>query len=123
MAVRRVFKMADLKRHCPAPGVCGQPIFGERSMIALVEFAPNAVAPSHTHPQEQIGIVTQGVQLLTIEGETYEVGAGDGYFIPSGVEHGSIAGPEGSTCIEVFQPIREDYWRAAQGMDAAAPFT
>jgi quercetin dioxygenase-like cupin family protein len=91
------------------PGFTARPLFGEHVMVNLVELAPNAVVPLHSHPHEQLGIVLRGLQVLVLDGEEHHLGPLDGYAIPGGVEHSAWFGPEGATVLDVFQPVREDY--------------
>ena len=48
-----------------------------------------------------------------------ELKAGDTYIIPSHVEHGAAAGPDGATVVDVFAPIRED-WDKLERLEPAA---
>jgi quercetin dioxygenase-like cupin family protein len=92
-----------------APGVSGTPLFGAGAMLNLIEFAPGATVPLHSHPHEQLGIVLRGMQALVVDGVARELGPMEGYVLPGGVEHSAYCGPEGATVIDVFQPVREDY--------------
>ena len=99
-------------------GVVGRPLFGERAMINLIEFEPNAVVPAHSHPHEQLGFVLRGVQVLIVDGVEHALGPMEAYVLPGGVEHAARAGAEGATVVDVFQPVREDYkerWEALSG--------
>jgi quercetin dioxygenase-like cupin family protein len=96
-------------------GVMGRPLFGDRAMINLIEFEPEAVVPLHSHPHEQLGVVLRGVQILIVDGVERPLGPMECYVLPGGVEHAARAGPEGATVVDVFQPVREDYrerWEA-----------
>jgi quercetin dioxygenase-like cupin family protein len=92
-----------------APGVTGQPLFGEGAMINLIEFEPGAIVPAHSHPHEQLGLCLRGSQVLVLDGVEHACGPMEGYVIPGGVEHSARCGPDGATVIDVFQPVREDY--------------
>ena len=46
---------------------------------------------------------------MRIGEELLELHAGDTYVIPSHVEHGAAAGPDGATVTDVFAPIRGDW--------------
>ena len=91
-------------------GVVGRPLFGEGAMLNLIEFEPGAEVPSHSHPHEQLGICLRGFQMLVVEGVEHPLRPMDAYFLPGGVEHSGYAGPEGALVLDVFRPIREDYW-------------
>ena len=92
-----------------APGVMLRTMWGDRVMMSMVEVAPKAVVPNHTHPHEQAGLVLQGEFEFTIGGETKWVRPGDAYVIPGGVEH-SLVGSDGwSLVLDIFSPPREEY--------------
>lgn len=117
-----VVRLSEAEPFVLVQGISGRAIFGERSMVSVVEFDPDAAAQLHSHPQEQVGVVTRGEQVLVIDGSTYRLVEGDAYFIPGGVPHSAVAGPEGCTCIEAFQPIRQDYVQFAEGREVV-PFS
>ena len=78
-------------------------------MLSIVEIAPRAVVPIHSHPHEQAGVMLQGEFDLTVGGETRRMKPGDAYVIPGGVEH-SVLGSDGwALALDVFSPPREDY--------------
>jgi quercetin dioxygenase-like cupin family protein len=102
-------RLTDVKPFELAPGVTGQPLFGEGAMVNLIEFEPGAVVPLHSHPHEQLGLCLRGTQVLIVDGVEHACGPMNGYVIPGGIEHSAYCGPEGATVIDVFQPVREDY--------------
>lgn len=61
----------------------------EREVIqVLVEFAPGALAPEHSHPGEEIVYVVQGSLEYEVEGKPpVTLKAGDVLFIPAGAIH------------------------------------
>lgn len=61
----------------------------DREVIqVLVEFAPGAAAPSHSHPGEEIAYVVEGVLEYTLKGQApVTLKAGEALFIPSGIPH------------------------------------
>lgn len=94
-----------------APGVTLRTMWGDRIMMSMVEIAPHAVVPMHSHPNEQAGVVMQGEFQFTIGGETKTLRQGDAYLIPGGVEH-EVKGSDGwSMALDIFSPPREDYKR------------
>ena len=95
--------------HELVPGVRMQPLFGDAAMLNMIELGPGAVVEEHSHPHEQLGLVVDGVLLLTIDGVEHRLPAGHGYQIRGGVLHAARA--EGGRCrvLDVFHPIREDY--------------
>jgi len=92
-----------------APGVMLRPMWGDKVMMSVVEVAPKAVVPNHTHPHEQAGLVLQGEFEFTIGGETKWMKQGEAYIIPGGVAH-SLVGLDGwSLILDIFSPPREEY--------------
>jgi quercetin dioxygenase-like cupin family protein len=101
----RQFELAD--------GVTAKPLFGEGTMLNLVELEPKATVARHSHPHEQLGVVLQGSMTLVVEGEDHVLEEMDAYALPGGIEHEGIAGPQGALVLDVFRPVREDYRQAA----------
>ena len=92
-----------------APGVQARTFWGERMLVAVVDLAPNAVVPLHSHPHEQSGIVLDGELELTVADESRLLQTGQVYMIPGGVEHRASAGPAGAKVADIFSPVREEY--------------
>jgi unsaturated pyranuronate lyase len=102
-------RFEDVRPFSLAEGVSGRPLFGEGAMLNLIEFEPGAVVPLHSHEHEQLGIVLRGMQALVVDGVAHELGPMEGYVLPGGVPHSAYCGPEGSTVLDIFRPVREDY--------------
>ena len=100
---------SEIGRRELAPGVTLRVMWGEKIMMSLVEIAPKAAVPVHTHPHEQAGVVPQGEFDFTIGGETKRLRQGDAYLIPCGVEHGLVGSEGWSLALDIFSPPREDY--------------
>ena len=100
---------SQVKRRELAPGVTLRTMWGDKIMMSMVEIAPNAVVPTHSHPHEQAGIVLQGEFEFTIGGEVKKLRQGDAYVIPGGVEHGVVGSDGWSMALDIFSPPREDY--------------
>lgn len=92
-----------------APGVTAKIASGERMMLSLVTFAPDAVVPKHSHPHEQMGFMVSGTLEFTIADETRVVSGSGMVFVPGGVPHAAKAGPGGAVALEVFSPPREEF--------------
>ena len=101
--------VADLEPIVLADGIRARAVKGERMTMAVVDLAPNAISPEHAHENEQLGFVIRGAMTMRIGDEMLELHAGDTYVIPSHVEHGAAAGPDGATVTDVFAPIRADW--------------
>lgn len=93
----------------PLPGVALRTFWGERMLMSLVDLAPGAVIPEHSHPHEQVGMMLRGEMRLTIAGEARLVKPGDIYIVPGGVVHSVVMGDCAAQCIEAFAPVREEY--------------
>lgn len=93
----------------PAPGFLVHAVSGQRLTLSHVTLKPNAKAPLHTHPHEQMGIILKGEFEMTIGDETRLLKAGDMYHVPSNVTHGGTTNAKGALILDVFSPPREDY--------------
>jgi quercetin dioxygenase-like cupin family protein len=102
--------LRDLRPVVLADGVAARAVNGERMTMAVVDLQPNAVVSEHKHENEQLGFVIRGSMTMRVGDDVLELHAGDTYTIPSNVEHGAAAGPDGATVTDVFAPIRAD-WR------------
>jgi quercetin dioxygenase-like cupin family protein len=91
------------------PGVVVRTFWGQQMLVSLVDLAPGAIVPSHSHPHEQFGMLLRGELRITIASETQQLKVGAIYIAPGGAEHSVIAGPEGAQLIEAFSPVREEY--------------
>lgn len=96
-------------QHNIFPGVDIHTMAGERMMLSLVEFQPDAVVEAHSHPHEQMGMLLAGRARFIVGGEEKELGPGDMYRIPGGVIHKVIALTEPVKALDFFCPVREDY--------------
>lgn len=112
--------VAELEPIQLADGIKARAVNGERMTMALVDLAPNAISPEHRHENEQLGFVVRGSMTMRIGDEVLELHAGDTYAIPSEVEHGAAAGPDGCTVTDVFAPIRAD-WETRERLEPAKP--
>ena len=90
-------------------GVTAKIVCGEKIMLSLVTFAPNAVVPTHSHPHEQMGMMVSGTMELTIAGETRVFSGNELFLVPGDVPHAVVAGPGGAVALDAFSPPREEY--------------
>jgi quercetin dioxygenase-like cupin family protein len=91
------------------PGVTLRTFWGDKMLLALIDLAPGAVIPPHSHPHEQAGTLVSGEMEMTVGGETRTVRVGDVYIVPGDVVHSVAVGPAGAQAVEVFAPAREEY--------------
>jgi unsaturated pyranuronate lyase len=111
----RILRLDAVDHFALAAGVRARALFGDSTMLNLVELDPGAVVPEHAHPHEQMGIVVSGEIVMIFDGVERPCHAMDAMHIPSGVVHGAYAGPEGAVVLDVFVPIREDFRALADG--------
>ncbi len=62
-----------------------------RMEITKISFPKGQGAESHRHAEEQVMYVLDGRLRVTLEGEEYEVAAGQATFNPSNAEHAVVA--------------------------------
>ena len=86
-------------------------VLAESPELMLVEFAfaATGVGAPHSHPHVQSTFVKSGRFAFTVAGETFEVGPGDAFVIPSNAVHGcrALGGP--GVLIDTFTPRRDDF--------------
>ena len=91
------------------PGIKVRIMHGENIMMMLVDIAPNAIVPTHTHQNEQAGRVLSGSFKLIIDKKEHILKEGDHYLIPSNVPHSAHGTESNSLALDIFSPPREDY--------------
>jgi quercetin dioxygenase-like cupin family protein len=77
-------------------------------MIAHVYLAKGAIVPEHSHHNEQITYVLEGLLRFTLGDETIDVAAGEVLTIPAHVPHRAEA-LEDTLDVDVFHPPRQDW--------------
>lgn len=83
---------------------------GQKMMMVLTATLPGEAMPTHSHPQEQIGMVYTGRAMLRIGREEKIVQEGDFYCIPGNVPHSdTVLGDEPFVMLDIFYPRREDF--------------
>lgn len=83
-------------------------ITGENAQLCLM-YLEYGEKTDHNHPHEQVGYITEGSVALTIDGVTEVLYPGDGYHIPSHVQHGfEVLEKEGLRFLEIFSPVKQE---------------
>ena len=59
----------------------------ENCDVLFASYPAGTVIEAHTHATENVGVITKGELLLTMDGETKIVGAGEWYHVPAEKEH------------------------------------
>lgn len=95
----------------PQPGVTRRIIArGGNMMLVHVTFEKGTVAPVHQHVHEQLSYIVSGSFEYTMGGQTYQLKAGDSYYVVPNEGHG-IRALEDSVILDIFTPQREDFLR------------
>lgn len=102
----RVQRAQDLSRFPLVDGIAIRPVLGARLNINIVELDPGALAPVHTHDEEQLGYVVSGTCEFTDGTNTRVLAAGDTYHAPPNAPHGARALDDGCVIIDAFAPPR-----------------
>ena len=89
-------------------------------MIAPVYLAQGAIVPEHSHHNEQITYILEGLLRFTIGGETIDVAAGEVRAIPPHVPHMAEA-LEDTLDVDVFHPPRQDWLDGSDAYLREAP--
>jgi quercetin dioxygenase-like cupin family protein len=83
--------------------------YDDSIMMVKVMFEKGAIGTPHAHPHAQTTYVVSGKFETTIGKEVKILEAGDGFYIEPDMLHGCIC-LEAGTLIDVFTPIREDFY-------------
>ena len=102
------YRWSDLPREELSPTIGRRLITGDQLMITHVYLAQGAIVPEHSHHNEQITYILEGLLRFTIDGETLDVGAGEVLTIPPHVPHSAEA-LEDTLDVDVFTPPRQDW--------------
>lgn len=89
-----------------APGISSRPLIGSKLLASFVSYEPDAVAPLHSHAEEQLFVVLDGQLELQLDKELRLMRTGDAALIPAWVPHSvrAVSGP--ARQLDVFSPPR-----------------
>lgn len=65
--------------------------------VIEINWAPNTVAATHTHPFTARGLLTHGEMWLTCNGQTQHLLPGDIFNLVANTPHEEVFGSEGAT--------------------------
>jgi quercetin dioxygenase-like cupin family protein len=109
--IAKHYRWDDLPAEELKGGLSRRLITGDRMMIAHVYLKKDAVVPKHSHENEQITYILEGVLHFRL-GENGErevtVRAGEVLVIPSYLPHSAVA-LEDTLDVDVFNPPRQDW--------------
>lgn len=77
-------------------------------MMVSFRFEAGAEGALHSHPHVQSTHCRSGKFRFTLGADQFEVGPGDSFIIPSGIEHGCVC-LEAGELIDCFTPRRDDF--------------
>ena len=97
----------DLSQSEPVPGFKGRFLHSENMTVATWRIDGGSAFPEHSHPHEQVCIVTEGDFELTVNGETKVLRSGLVAVIPPNVVHRGKALTD-CRLLDLFSPVRED---------------
>lgn len=80
----------------------------EALMVVSFSFPDDARGDLHSHPHTQSTYVESGHFTFTIDGDDFDVKAGDSFVIPSNAVHGCVCHQAGRL-IDTFTPRRDDF--------------
>ena len=93
----------------PGPGVTRQVLSESPDlMVVAFSFAAGGEGALHNHPHVQSTYVAEGRFTFTIDGDAFDVEAGDSFVIPSNAIHGCHC-HEAGKLIDTFTPRRDDF--------------
>jgi quercetin dioxygenase-like cupin family protein len=92
------------------PLLVRQVIHCEKMTMARVSVKKGGVVPEHSHHNEQISMVEQGVMKFVLAGEEKMLKPGDILRIPPHVPH-TVEAMEDCIVVDLFSPAREDWIR------------
>ena len=106
----RHFRWEDMDKEKVVEGIDRKIITGERAMLAQVFLEKGAMVPMHSHDNEQITYLLEGVLKFWIGEEKKELilQAGEVLHIPSNIPHQAQA-LEDCLDVDVFSPPRQDW--------------
>lgn len=80
----------------------------ESLMVVSFAFATGGEGSLHSHPHVQSTYVESGRFTFTIDGEEFDVKAGDSFVIPGNAVHGCVC-HESGRLVDTFTPRRDDF--------------
>ena len=85
-----------------------QMVVGTNLMVARVLLKKGAIVPMHSHHNEQVTYVLEGVLRFSIDNQEITVSAGEVLCIPSDMPHAAVA-LEDTVDLDIFNPPRQDW--------------
>ena len=83
-------------------------ITGDHVTVGRFEVKRGGVVPAHSHANEQVSIVLEGVIRFRIDGVDTIVKAGEVMQIPGHAVH-EVEALDDTLVVDVFSPVRQDW--------------
>ena len=101
------YELKDIQEIPLVNGITIKAVYGKNVSVSFLEFPAYSTIPPHAHPNEQIGIVTDGALHYTIDGESKLCPAGAAFVIPPNALHSArVVSDTPAKLIDVFAPPR-----------------
>ena len=107
----RHFRWTDMPKETVTSQISRRLVTGERMMLAQVYLEKGCIVPRHSHENEQLTYILEGVLRFHIGEDGAEeviVRAGEVLHIPSNVPHMAEA-LEDTLDVDIFSPPRQDW--------------
>jgi len=104
-----ILNREDCVQLSPVDGLTILAAEADRTTMTIMEFEPNVVLQEHSHPHEQVGYMIEGEAEFIVDGQSYQVQAGQMWRFPGNVPHQVKVGNGPMRVFEVFCPVREDF--------------
>lgn len=105
-------RASDVPIEDVGPGIKRQMLgYGPGIMICRVWFEKDAVGDVHSHFHSQSSYVESGRFKVHVDGEDFELGAGDSFYVAPHQDHGAVC-LEAGVLLDTFSPAREDFLSA-----------
>jgi quercetin dioxygenase-like cupin family protein len=117
------YRWDELPKEVLKPDLERRLISTERMMLAHVYLQKGCVVPKHSHENEQLTYILEGVLRLWLgddESEVVDVAAGEVLHIPSHVPHRAEA-LEATLDVDIFCPPRADWLDGSDAYLRSAP--
>jgi quercetin dioxygenase-like cupin family protein len=101
-------KWNDIEVEQLNPVIGRQMIVGTNVMVARILLKKGARVPLHSHHNEQITYVLDGVMKFFLDNREVMVSAGEVLCIPPNMPHEAIA-LEDTVDVDIFNPPRQDW--------------
>ncbi len=102
-------KSEEVEWEIAAPGLTRKILgYEDNIMMVRVKFEKGGIGARHKHIHCQTTYVSEGEFEISIGNKKQVLTKGDGFYVPSNIEHEAICLEEGEL-IDVFSPVREDF--------------